>query len=301
MCYTDSTCQNLLIFRSLWETNMIVLDSSVETLEVVLGGAVTTNELVYSVTYDESGTGVDERHSSIGLTTGATAVTVVNYPNRRDSSYVVVGLSVYNKDTETATVIVQVNVSGTKYQVISVSLTTGQTLSYARETGWQVLTTSGALKLVEALASPLPIADGGTAGATVAAALAALQLNQNAVTLLAEVTGIDAKTVAATTIYTVPSGKSLIVDHVSIRTTAFTAGSKSTQATASFGGNSATWDDYLNSVEYTIAANGVIINDSVLDTAFPVYAAAATFKLAIETGSDASTETWAVSVYGRLV
>lgn len=118
---------------------------------------------------------------------------------------------------------------------------------------------------------------------------------------LATVIGINALTVAQTTLYTVPVGKSLIVTHVVIRCTAFTVGSKSVQAVASFGGNASTYDDYLNSITYTIAAASVAIVDSVLDAAIPVYAAGTAFKLAIETGSNASVETWAADVFGYLV
>jgi len=127
------------------------------------------------------------------------------------------------------------------------------------------------------------------------------RLESNAVTKLATVTGIDAKAVAITTLYTVPVGYSLIVDHVLIRVTAFTVGAKGVQTVASFGGNSATWDDYLNTQTYTVAAVSVKIKDTVLDTATPVYAAGSTFKISVETGSDATTETWAVDVFGYLV
>jgi len=126
-------------------------------------------------------------------------------------------------------------------------------------------------------------------------------LRESAITKLATVTGIDAKTVASTELFYVPTGYSLIVSHIVIRCTAFTVGSKSVQAIASFGGNSATYDDYLNSVTYTIAAVSVAITDSVLDTAVPVYAAATSFRIIIETGSDATTETWAVDLFGYLV
>lgn len=127
-------------------------------------------------------------------------------------------------------------------------------------------------------------------------------LKENAVTKLATITGIDAKSVAITSLYTVPTGKTLKVDHVVIRVTSFTAGGKSVQAVASFGGNSATYDDFLNSVTYTVAANAVFLKDSpALATAFPLYAAASIFKISIETGSDATTETWAVDVFGYLL
>lgn len=126
-------------------------------------------------------------------------------------------------------------------------------------------------------------------------------LREDAITRLATVTGIDAKTTGSTELYVVPTGKSLIVDHVVIRCTSFTSGGKTTQAIASFGGNSATYDDYLNSITYTVAAASVAITDSVLDTAVPVYAAATSFRVIIETGSNATTETWSVDLFGYLV
>lgn len=128
-----------------------------------------------------------------------------------------------------------------------------------------------------------------------------VKLRESAVTKLATVTGINAKVVAVTELFVVPTGKTLIVTGVVIRVTAFTSGGKSTQAVASFGGNSATYDDYLNSVTYTIAAASVALADNVLDAAYPVYAAAASFKVAVEVGSNATTETWSVDVFGYLV
>ncbi len=126
-------------------------------------------------------------------------------------------------------------------------------------------------------------------------------LRENAITKLATVTGINAKTVAVTTLYPVPAGKTFIPDHIVIRVTAFTSGGKGTQAVASFGGNSATYDDYLNTITYTIAAADVFIRDSVEDSAVVTQAAGDVFSMSIETGSDATTETWAVDVFGYLL
>ena len=126
-------------------------------------------------------------------------------------------------------------------------------------------------------------------------------LRENSITKLATVTGINAKTVAVTSLYTVPTGKTFIPDHIVVRVTAFTDGGKGTQAVASFGGNSATYDDYLNTVTYTIAAANVFIRDSVEDTAVVTQAAGDVFSISIETGSDATTETWAVDLWGYLL
>jgi len=129
----------------------------------------------------------------------------------------------------------------------------------------------------------------------------AVKLRENAVTKIATVTGIDATAIATTSLFVVAAGKTLVVTQVVIRCTAFTVGSKAVQVVASFGGNASTYDDYLNSVTYTIAASGVAIADTVLDAAVPVYAAAVDFRLAIETASDATAEVWAVDLLGYLV
>lgn len=128
-----------------------------------------------------------------------------------------------------------------------------------------------------------------------------IALEEYSITKLATVTGINAKTVAQTELYVVPTGKSYIPAGIVIRVTSFTSGGKSTQAVGSFGGNSATYDDYLDSITYTVSAVGVFIADSVEDSARPIYAAGSSFRLAIETGSNAATETWAVDVFGYLV
>lgn len=126
-------------------------------------------------------------------------------------------------------------------------------------------------------------------------------LNENALTRVATITGIDAKSVATTLLYVVPTGKTFIPVFVVIRVTSFTVGSKSIQVIASFGGNSATYDDFLNSVTYTVAAQDVFIRDGVEDSAIAVQSAGDEFKISIETGSDATTETWAVDVFGYLL
>ena len=126
-------------------------------------------------------------------------------------------------------------------------------------------------------------------------------LNENAITLLARITGIDAKTVGMKTLYTVPAGKYFVPDHIVRRTSAFTRGSKTTQALASFGCNDPTYDDLLNSVEYTVTINSSFHRDSAENAEVPVYSPGSVFKLSIETASDADTETWDIDVLGYLI
>ena len=128
------------------------------------------------------------------------------------------------------------------------------------------------------------------------------EASENVLTKLATVTGIDATTVAITELYPVPVGKTFIPIFVVIRVTSFTDGGKGVQAVASFGGNGATYDDFLNTVTYTVAAADVILKDGVADaTAYVTQAAADSFRISIETGSNASVEVWAVDVFGYLV
>lgn len=126
-------------------------------------------------------------------------------------------------------------------------------------------------------------------------------LKEKGLSLIARVSGIDAKTVATTELFVVPVGKYLIPMFVVIRVTSFTVGSKSVQAVASFGGNSATYDDFLNSVTYTVANVDYFQKDTIADASeVPVQAAGTSFRISIETGSNATTEEWEVSVYGFL-
>ena len=126
-------------------------------------------------------------------------------------------------------------------------------------------------------------------------------LNENAITLLARITGIDAKTVGMKTLYTVPAGKYLILGHIVRKTSVFTEGSKTTQAVASFGCNDPTYDDLLNSVEYAVTSDSSFHRHSAENAEVPVYSPGSVFKISIETASDADTETWDIDVLGYLI
>jgi hypothetical protein len=121
--------------------------------------------------------------------------------------------------------------------------------------------------------------------------------------LLAKVSGIDAKATGTTLLYTVPTGKTLVVTLIVIRIMAFTAGSKSVQAVANFGSNSAAYDNYVSGRTYTVAAQNVMAREAAgaYNAFVPTHPAAAEFKINITTGSNATTETWEVSVFGFLV
>jgi hypothetical protein len=121
------------------------------------------------------------------------------------------------------------------------------------------------------------------------------------ITKLATAIDIDATIAADTLLYTVPGGNSFVVDHVVIRTTSMVFGSKANNAQAAFGGNSPDWNNFRGAMEINLGA----VNQSWIfggnEEARPIYQAAEEFKILITAGSDATTEVWAVDVFGYLI
>lgn len=125
---------------------------------------------------------------------------------------------------------------------------------------------------------------------------------EKTIALISSTTGIDATTVGTTELASVLVGKDFIPMFIVIRVTAFTAGSKSVQAIASFGGNSATYDDFINSATYTVANQDYFQTDGPTDSSeVAIQVAGTSFRVSIETASDATVETWAVDLFGYLV
>lgn len=130
--------------------------------------------------------------------------------------------------------------------------------------------------------------------------MAALQ--ELAITKIATINNIDAKVVASTELFYVPVGKKLIIPFgPAIRVTSFTSGGKSIQAIASFGGNIITYDDYINSESITIAGANVVRWTTTPSGVLPIYIAGTSFRIIIEVGSNATTETWSVDLFGYLI
>lgn len=111
---------------------MIILDTINKSLEVDLAGAVSANELVWAVHYVEIKTETQDVSAVTevdGVTTGATAVTMVTAPLLGRVRQIK-SLTVYNKDTASATVTIQINNNGTVRELTKVILATNETLQY---------------------------------------------------------------------------------------------------------------------------------------------------------------------------
>lgn len=126
-------------------------------------------------------------------------------------------------------------------------------------------------------------------------------LRENAASLLAKVGGINAKTVAATALFTVPVGKVAIITEIIIRVTAWAAGAGAA-ATVGFG-QPAAYTDYLAAAGQVIATGitNVWSNKAAVKTMLVGYAAGLVFGANVTVGSTATTETWEISVFGFLV
>lgn len=128
---------------------MIILDSSLKTIEVVLGGSVTTNQLQWSTSYISkkinccnNSSECDTPTSKDGVTNNSTAITIVTAPTANDNvngySQNVEYISVYNSDTVTQTVSIQINDNGTKRILFKATLPTSYQLIYNEDDTWRV-------------------------------------------------------------------------------------------------------------------------------------------------------------------
>lgn len=137
---------------------MIILDKSNKTLEVFLLSDVTTNQLDWNTSYVlkkinccAGGVDCETRLSSDGKTNNSARVTIVPSPTSNDqiNSYTqnIEFISVINTDTAPATLILQTNDDGTRYKILSITLSVGDQLIYNEDSGFQVFDSTGGLKM----------------------------------------------------------------------------------------------------------------------------------------------------------
>jgi len=125
----------------------MILDSSLN-LEAVLGGAVTANQPEVHVDYliwNADGT-VTPPQPSRTVLNSTTDVTILAAPATNAFYFEVVNLSIYNKDTASATVIVKTDDGSNERIICKVTLSTLETLHYQKDRGWYVITANGLIK-----------------------------------------------------------------------------------------------------------------------------------------------------------
>ena len=118
-------------------------------------------------------------------------------------------------------------------------------------------------------------------------------LNELARTKVATVTGVDMKTAASTTLYTVPTEKSFIPTSVVIRN----------NSASLAGGTSYSFTGWLQTVDLsgmTTASTTYRILQSTTNTSYTVAIAGSTFQITVTTGSSVAC-TATVDVWGYLI
>lgn len=117
-------------------------------------------------------------------------------------------------------------------------------------------------------------------------------LNENAITKLSSTSAVDMKTAAATTLYTVPTGKIAYISHVVIR-----------DPSASMAGGTeydfTTWKQNVDLSSLTTANTDYIVLDCN-NTKYTEQVAGTAFQITVVTGSTAAC-TATIDVFGYLV
>ena len=117
-------------------------------------------------------------------------------------------------------------------------------------------------------------------------------LNENALTKLSTTTGVDMKTVASTTLYTIPTGKVCYISHVVIR-------DPSASMAAGTDYDFTNWRQTIDLSSLTTLATDYIILDGN-NAKYTEQAAAANFQITVVTGTTAAC-TASIEVFGYLV
>jgi hypothetical protein len=123
----------------------MVITTTSDSIQIVLGAAVTTNQLTFVASFnDYTSTGVTPTKNA-STTNNTTAVDIIPAPpsgSSRELRY----CSIFNCDSEAATVTVTGNFGGTPRTMISVKLAVNDYIQYTHRTGWKVFDMNGSLK-----------------------------------------------------------------------------------------------------------------------------------------------------------
>ena len=148
---------------------MINLNATTKSLEIKLGGAVAAAEPIFTTSYVDitiSTFAASDLIEQDGTSNGATAVTITSAPGAGVTRQVKF-ISVYNADSASVALTVQLNNNGTKRVLLVAGLSSGESLLYG-DGGWVVLTTTGAIKS-SGSSGITAVPNGGTGVATLTA------------------------------------------------------------------------------------------------------------------------------------
>lgn len=127
---------------------MIRLDTITRSLQIVLGAAKTTNDMPVVVSYAErtATANTTTEGTQLASSNGITAVTICASPSSSTIVRSVEHISVFNADTASKVVIINLLDTATSYALIKCTLDVGDELTYTNNAGWQVTNSSGFIK-----------------------------------------------------------------------------------------------------------------------------------------------------------
>jgi hypothetical protein len=149
----------------------LVLDGTAISIQVAMTtSAATTNPTFVSTYADNAGSGITEGATD-GALNGSTDVTVVPAPsgaNRR----VIKGITIFNGDTASVTVLIKYDNNATQRTLVKVTLAVGDTWTTdgVFDANGNLKQTMGTVNLATQVTGTLPIANGGTGATSLASA-----------------------------------------------------------------------------------------------------------------------------------
>jgi hypothetical protein len=124
---------------------MIILSTTSDKVQVVLDATVTTNQLKCFASYtDTTTTSITPSRNAL-TTNNTTAVDLVASPGS-STQRLVSYMSVYNSDTVSATVTINLYTTSTTYKLFTTTLAVGERVEYQQGEGFKVFTSDGSYK-----------------------------------------------------------------------------------------------------------------------------------------------------------
>ncbi len=131
----------------------MVLDATTDTIELDLSANVATRQLEFYTSYNIVTSTSLTPAKQFGSSNNTTAVTILSAPSA-SQQHQLRFLSIYNCDTTSANVTIQLNNNGTLRTLISVTLMVGEYIHYTYAKGWQVFNHNGILKTINTAMNP---------------------------------------------------------------------------------------------------------------------------------------------------
>lgn len=124
---------------------MIRLDTYQRKLQAVLGGAVATTQPTSVVCYTDKENENQKKFFIEAVTTALNGTTAVDICPAPDKAMVreIDSIHINNKDTAAITLTVRINDNGTNYELVELTILSGETLVYTKSDGWKVITQYG--------------------------------------------------------------------------------------------------------------------------------------------------------------